>query len=117
MIKLPRIEMLMGQMAMGQNVHLNPANPADSGTYTPALPPKVCLPMYERMVGAPPAANTLPFGVVPMQDNQNRFAIGDMNAPKVTNPAKMAMDAMKPSSVAGGANATIFNPFNLQSYR
>ena len=113
MIKLPRIDMLMGQMAMGQNIQLNPGNPADSGTFSPALPPKVCLPMYERMVGAPPEASRLPFGVVPMQDKQNRFAVGDMNAPKVTTTAKMAMNAMKPV----GANATIFNPFNLQSFR
>jgi hypothetical protein len=69
--------------------------------------------MYERMVGAPPAASTLPFGVVPMQDHENRFAVGDMNALKVTNPVKMSMDAMKPV----GAGATIFNPFNLQSFR
>ena len=113
MIKLPRIDHLMTQMNMGQNVQLNPANPADSGTYTPALRPKVCLPMYERMVGAPPEASRLPFGVVPMQDKQNTFAVGDMNVNKVTNPAKMAMNAMKPV----GAGATVFNPFNLQSFR
>jgi hypothetical protein len=113
MIKLPRIESLMGQMAMGQNIQLNAGNPADSGTYTPALFPKVCLPMYERMVGAPPQASTLPFGVVPMQDHENKFAVGDMNEPKVSNPAKMSMNALKPV----GAGATIFNPFNLQSYR
>jgi hypothetical protein len=113
MMKLPRIEMLMEQMAMGQNVQLNPGNPADSGTFTPALPPKECLPMYERMVGAPPQPSMLPFGIVPMQDKQNTFAIGDMNANKVTNPAKMAMNAMKPV----GTGATIFNPFNLQSFR
>jgi hypothetical protein len=103
----------MTQMAMGQNTDLNTGNPADSGTYTPALPPKVCLPMYERMVGAPPQASSLPFGVVPIQDNVNTFAIGDMNAPKVTNPALMSMNALKPV----GSGATIFNPFNLQSFR
>jgi len=113
MIKLPQIDHLMTQMAMGQNIQLNPTSPAESGTYTPALPPKVCLPMYERMVSAPPEASRLPFGVVPMQDRPNTMAVGDMNAPKITNPAMMAMNALKPV----GPGATIFNPFNLQSFR
>lgn len=113
MIKLPRLDHILTQVSMGQNIDLNAGNPVNSGTYTPALPPKVCLPMYERMVGAPPEASRLPFGVVPMQDNENRFAVGDMNAPKVTNPAMMSMNALKPV----GPGATIFNPFNLQSYR
>jgi hypothetical protein len=113
MIKLPRLDHILTQVSMGQNIQLNAGNPADSGTYTPALPPKVCLPMYERMIGAPPEASRLPFGVVPMQDNENRFAVGDMNAPKITNPAMMSMNALKPV----GPGATIFNPFNLQSFR
>jgi hypothetical protein len=98
------------KVIMGQNVDLLAQSPTTSGTFTPALPPKQPLPMYQRGVAAPAPNVRTPFGFVPMQDKPNTMASEDINADKITNPAKMAFDAMKPV----GPGATVFPTFPLK---
>jgi hypothetical protein len=98
------------KVIMGQNVDLLAQNPALSGTFTPALPPKDPLPMYQRGVASSQVQPKTPFGFVPMQDKPNTMASEDQNAEKISNPAKMSYDAMRPV----GAGATVFSTFPLK---
>ena len=98
------------KVIMGQNVDLLAESPALSGTFTPALPPKDPLPMYQRAIASSQEQPKTPFGFVPMQDKPNTMASEDMNAVKISNPAKMSYDAMRPV----GAGATVYSTFPLK---
>jgi len=98
------------KVIMGQNVDLLAQSPALSGTFTPALPPKDPLPMYQRGVASSQEQPKTPFGFVPMQDKPNTMASEDINAVKISNPAKMSYDAMRPV----GSGATVFPTFPLK---
>jgi hypothetical protein len=98
------------KVIMGQNVDLLAQSPTLSGTFTPALPPKEPLPMYQRAIASPQIPERTPFGVVYMQDKPNTMASENQNAVKATNPSKMSYDAMLPV----GNNGTVFPTFPLK---
>jgi hypothetical protein len=98
------------KMVTGLNVDLTAQSPELSGTFTPALPPKEVLPMYQRAVASHVAPPKVPLDYVPMQDKPNTMASEDDRVNKVTDSSKMAYDALRPV----GSGATMFSPFPLK---